>query len=72
MRLILIYNLKNMTKNDYKKIAQCLKNFKEYSIGKRITNEGILAFFIDEFSYMLEKNKNFNEKEFRQFIYNKS
>ena len=59
-----------MTKNDYKKIAQCLKNFKEAQV-KNIKNDNYipLEFLIDEFAYILEKNKNFDEKEFRQFIY---
>ena len=62
-----------MTKNDYKKIAQCLKNFKEAQV-ENIKNDNYipLEFLIDEFAYILEKNKNFDEKEFRQFIYNKS
>ena len=60
-----------MTKNDYKKIAQCLKNFKEAQV-KNNDNFIPLEFLIDEFAYILKKNKNFNEKEFKQSIYNKS
>jgi len=43
-----------MTKNDYKKIAQCLKNFKEAQV-KNNDNFIPLEFLIDKFAYILEK-----------------
>ena len=60
-----------MTNKDIAIIASILKNFRNYLTSKRITNQAILNYLLDEFSYKLEdENKSFNEKQFRKFINN--
>lgn len=61
-----------MTSQDHKKIAQAIKNFNKKVEEQEDTGNDFdqSQFLVDEFAYMLEKDKNFNEKEFKQFIYN--
>jgi hypothetical protein len=63
-----------MTKKDYIKIADIIVNVKTSQ--ELAENDGssfdFLEFLIDELSYIFEEdNKNFNEKKFRGYIYNK-
>jgi len=55
-----------MTKKDYIKIADILKQFKEAK-DNGVRDE--VLFLVDEFSYWLEDNNpNFNEKKFREAV----
>ena len=57
-----------MTKKDYELIADVIRNFKREEANDTITNQ--VEFLIDEFAYKLEKdNFRFNEKKFRDYIY---
>ena len=60
-----------MTREDYIKIAECIKNFKNKVKEQENTGNDFneIQYLIDEFAYMLEQYSNFNETKFRDYIY---
>jgi len=68
---VAIPTAKEMTKKDYFKIAECLRNYKAKQKEMENSGDGFdeMVYLIDEFSYMLkEDNQLFNEVEFKEVI----